>query len=69
MALSASAAVRLFSATAQGHNGFDKIVLQDGRALSVEHYTHYLDHKYFEVKLWRWPGAAGQAVRRRPPRF
>jgi sterol desaturase/sphingolipid hydroxylase (fatty acid hydroxylase superfamily) len=34
---------------AQGHNGFDKVVVKDGRAFSVEYYTHYLHHKYFEV--------------------
>jgi sterol desaturase/sphingolipid hydroxylase (fatty acid hydroxylase superfamily) len=33
----------------QGHNGFDKVVLEDGRTISTEHYTHYLHHKYFEV--------------------
>ncbi len=33
----------------QGHNGFDKVVLKNGRAFSCEHYTHYLHHKYFEV--------------------
>jgi sterol desaturase/sphingolipid hydroxylase (fatty acid hydroxylase superfamily) len=34
---------------AQGHNGFDKVVLKDGRTISTDHYTHYLHHKYFEV--------------------
>jgi sterol desaturase/sphingolipid hydroxylase (fatty acid hydroxylase superfamily) len=36
-------------APAQGHNGFDKVKLGDGMEMSVEHYTHYLHHKYFEV--------------------
>jgi sterol desaturase/sphingolipid hydroxylase (fatty acid hydroxylase superfamily) len=33
----------------QGHNGFDKVKLPDGSLLSVDHYVHYLHHKYFEV--------------------
>ena len=36
-------------APAQGHNGFDKVKLRNGAEMSVEHYTHYLHHKYFEV--------------------
>jgi sterol desaturase/sphingolipid hydroxylase (fatty acid hydroxylase superfamily) len=46
----------------QGHNGFDKVVIGD-KTMSVDHYTHYLHHKYFEVNygdglvpLDRWFG-------------
>jgi sterol desaturase/sphingolipid hydroxylase (fatty acid hydroxylase superfamily) len=36
---------------AQGHSGFDRIVLDDMRqkTLNTDHYIHYLHHKYFEV--------------------
>ena len=48
---------------AQGHNGFDKVVLKDGRTISIDHYTYYLHHKYFEVNYGRRPRAARQALR------
>jgi len=34
---------------AQGHNGFDKVMLGDKSLLDADHYNHYLHHKYFEV--------------------
>ena len=32
-----------------GHVGFDKIVLDEDRAMDTHAYAHYLHHKYFEV--------------------
>ena len=36
-------------APAQGHAGFERIVLRDGVAVQTHDYYHYLHHKYFEV--------------------
>ena len=33
---------------APGHAGFERVVLQDGRAVDLDCYAHYLHHKYFE---------------------
>ena len=48
---------------AQGHVGFDKVVLDDGRAMDTHSYAHYLHHRYFNcnyadgvVPLDRWLG-------------
>jgi sterol desaturase/sphingolipid hydroxylase (fatty acid hydroxylase superfamily) len=34
---------------AQGHLGFNQVVLKDGSAIETGDYYHYLHHKYFEV--------------------
>ena len=34
---------------AQGHTGFDKLVLSDDASVDFHCYAHYLHHKYFEV--------------------
>jgi sterol desaturase/sphingolipid hydroxylase (fatty acid hydroxylase superfamily) len=36
-------------APAQGHSGFERIVIRDGVAIQTHDYYHYLHHKYFEV--------------------
>ncbi len=35
-------------APAQGHSGFERVVLKRGTALKTHDYFHYLHHKYFE---------------------
>ena len=42
-------ASRLGVAPAQGHTGFDRLVLGDEATMDVSYYAHYLHHKYFEV--------------------
>lgn len=43
-------ASRLGVAPAQGHTGFDRIVVSDdGASVDASYYAHYLHHKYFEV--------------------
>lgn len=42
-------ASRLGVAPAQGHTGFDRLVLGDQATMDVSYYAHYLHHKYFEV--------------------
>ena len=48
---------------AQGHVGFDKVILDDERAMDTHSYAHYLHHRYFNcnyadgvVPLDRWLG-------------
>jgi len=36
-------------APSQGHSGFHKVVLRDGKTFDSDHYMHYLHHRYFEV--------------------
>ena len=49
---------------AQGHAGFDKVVLGEARAMDTHAYAHYLHHKHFEcnyadgaIPLDRWFGS------------
>ena len=55
---------RLGVSPAQGHTGFDRLVLGDNTTWDVSYYAHYLHHKYFEVNyadgmvpLDRWFGS------------
>ena len=42
-------ASRLGLAPAQGHTGFDRLVIGDEATMDVSYFAHYLHHKYFEV--------------------
>ena len=42
-------ASRLGVAPAQGHTGFDRVVVSDDAAMDTSYYAHYLHHRYFEV--------------------
>ena len=42
-------ASRLGLAPAQGHTGFDKMVVGDEASMDTSYFAHYLHHKYFEV--------------------
>lgn len=42
-------ASRLGLAPAQGHTGFDRLVVGEEKTMDVSYYAHYLHHKYFEV--------------------
>jgi sterol desaturase/sphingolipid hydroxylase (fatty acid hydroxylase superfamily) len=42
-------ASRLGVSPAQGHTGFDRMVVGDDATMDVSYYAHYLHHKYFEV--------------------
>lgn len=42
-------ASRLGLAPAQGHTGFDRVVMGDTTSMNTSYYAHYLHHKYFEV--------------------
>lgn len=42
-------ASRLGLAPAQGHRGFDRLVLREESSMDVSYSAHYLHHKYFEV--------------------
>ncbi|MEI6541651.1 MAG: sterol desaturase family protein, partial [Planctomycetota bacterium] len=42
-------ASRLGLAPAQGHTGFDRLVVGDEATMDVSYFAHYLHHKYFEV--------------------
>lgn len=42
-------ASRLGVAPAEGHTGFDRIVLGEEASMDISYYAHYLHHKYFEV--------------------
>ena len=42
-------ASRLGLAPAQGHTGFDRVVVGDEKAMDTSYYAHYLHHRYFEV--------------------
>jgi hypothetical protein len=42
-------ASRLGLAPAQGHTGFDRLLLGEESSMDVSYYAHYLHHKYFEV--------------------
>ncbi len=42
-------ASRLGVGPAQGHTGFDRMVVDGERTIDVSYYAHYLHHKYFEV--------------------
>lgn len=42
-------ASRLGLAPAQGHTGFDKVVVDDKTTWDVSYYAHYLHHRYHEV--------------------
>ena len=42
-------ASRLGVAPAQGHTGFDRMVLGDEASMDVSYFAHYLHHRYFEV--------------------
>ena len=57
-------ASRLGLAPAQGHTGFDRVVVGDETSMDTSYYAHYLHHKYFEVNysdgmvpLDRWFGS------------
>jgi len=57
-------ASRLGVAPAQGHTGFDRVVLGEKASFEASYYAHYLHHKYFEVNysdgmvpLDRWFGS------------
>ena len=36
-------------APAQGHTGFDRLVVGEDASMDASYYAHYLHHKYFEV--------------------
>ena len=42
-------ASRLGVSPAQGHTGFDRVVLGEEANFEASYYAHYLHHKYFEV--------------------
>ena len=42
-------ASRLGVAPAQGHTGFDRMVLGQNASMDVSYFAHYLHHRYFEV--------------------
>ncbi len=42
-------ASRLGVAPAQGHTGFDRVVVDDKTTWNVSYYAHYLHHRYHEV--------------------
>ncbi|MEM8748861.1 MAG: sterol desaturase family protein [Pseudomonadota bacterium] len=42
-------ASRLGLAPAQGHTGFDQLVVGDEKTFDASYYAHYLHHRYFEV--------------------
>ena len=42
-------ASRLGVAPAQGHTGFDRVVVGEETSVDTSYYAHYLHHKYFEV--------------------
>lgn len=42
-------ASRLGLAPAQGHTGFDRVLMGEKTAMDTSYYAHYLHHKYFEV--------------------
>lgn len=57
-------ASRLGLAPAQGHTGFDRVVVGNEASMDTSYYAHYLHHKYFEVNysdgmvpLDRWFGS------------
>jgi sterol desaturase/sphingolipid hydroxylase (fatty acid hydroxylase superfamily) len=57
-------ASRLGVSPAQGHTGFDRVVLGEETSFEASYYAHYLHHKYFEVNyadgmvpLDRWFGS------------
>ncbi|WP_421724625.1 sterol desaturase family protein [Bauldia sp.] len=57
-------ASRLGLMPAQGHTGFDRVVVGDESTMDTSYYAHYLHHKYFEVNysdgmvpLDRWFGS------------
>ena len=76
-------AMRLGLAPAQGHTGFDKIVVGNDSAVDIAIYNHYLHHRYFEVNysdgiipLDKWFGSfhdgsveADQAIQKRLDRY
>ena len=56
-------ASRLGVSPAQGHTGFDRVVMGEETSVDTSYYAHYLHHKYFEVNysdgmvpLDRWFG-------------
>jgi sterol desaturase/sphingolipid hydroxylase (fatty acid hydroxylase superfamily) len=57
-------ASRLGVSPAQGHTGFDRVVVGEEATFEASYYAHYLHHKYFEVNyadgmvpLDRWFGS------------
>ena len=40
---------RLGLAPAQGHTGFDRLVMGENTSMDASYYAHYLHHRYFEV--------------------
>ena len=57
-------ASRLGVAPAQGHTGFDRVVVGEEASMDTSYFAHYLHHKYFEVNysdgmvpLDRWFGS------------
>lgn len=42
-------ASRLGLAPAQGHTGFDRVVVGEEASMDTSYYAHYLHHRYFEV--------------------
>ena len=41
--------IRLGISPAEGHSGFDRIVIKKNKSFNASFYAHYLHHKYFEV--------------------
>ena len=41
--------IRLGISPAEGHSGFDRIVINENKSFNASFYAHYLHHKYFEV--------------------
>ena len=42
-------ASRLGVSPAEGHSGFDRVVIGEESSMNTSYYVHYLHHKYFEV--------------------
>ena len=40
---------RLGISPAEGHTGFDRVVVGKDKSINTSFYAHYLHHKYFEV--------------------
>ena len=41
--------IRLGISPAEGHSGFDRVVINKKKSFNASFYAHYLHHKYFEV--------------------
>ncbi len=66
-------ASRLGLAPAQGHTGFDRVVVGEGVSMEASYFAHYLHHKYFAGRLFlmAWcrstNGSARSTTARRKP--